>query len=134
VTGVQTCALPIWRVVTATTERVTGFEGAAEGARWIRDHDGVNIGPELLHRDLLLIAQSQGRGLLAFSEVTGRELWRIDPPRTQRGHLTIQGHRVLLATDSGYLYGLDLADGQVRFRMRAALPFAAPTVPWGKKL
>ncbi|HEX4621695.1 MAG TPA: PQQ-binding-like beta-propeller repeat protein, partial [Myxococcaceae bacterium] len=70
---------------------------------------------------------------LAFESVTGRELWRLAPPRTQRCHVSIQAHRALVATDAGYLYGLDLHDGQVRYRMRANLPFTAPLVAWGRR-
>ncbi|MBX5480421.1 MAG: PQQ-binding-like beta-propeller repeat protein [Myxococcaceae bacterium] len=123
-----TLAAGLNRVLAFTSER----ENA--GAVWLRDHDGTPIGPELVRRDGLCVVTSQGRNVLAFSEVTGREVWRLMPPRTQRGHLSVQGHRALLATDAGYLYGLDLADGQVRFRMRAAMPFAGPTIPWGRRL
>ncbi len=122
------------RVISASAARVCGFVGAEEGARWLRDHDGLSIGPELERRDGLGVTLSEGRTVLAFSEATGREIWRIAPPRTQRCHVTLQGHRALITTDSGYLYGLDLADGQVRYRMHAALPFAGATVPWGKKM
>ncbi len=122
------------RVVTASLNRLTSFRCAEGSARWIRDHDGQCVGPDLLEKDGLLIAPAGTRGVVAFSEMTGREAWRIEPPRTQRSHIALQGHRVLLATDSGYLYGLDVKDGQVRFRMRAALPFGGPTVPWGKRL
>ncbi len=122
------------RVLTASANRVTTFRGAEESARWIRDHDGIALGPELDRRDGLLLTLSDRRAVVALCEHTGREIWRIAPPRTQRCFLTLQGHRALVATDSGYLYGLDLADGQVRYRMHAALPFTGPTVAWGKKL
>ncbi|MBI3184291.1 MAG: PQQ-binding-like beta-propeller repeat protein [Myxococcales bacterium] len=122
------------RVLAATLTRILAFTAEDAGARWLKDHDGLPIGPELHRRDGLLIATSKDRGLLAFCEVTGREIWRIDPPRAQRAYLSFQGHRALLATDSGSLYGLEVRDGSVRFRMRAAMPFAAPTVSWGKRL
>ncbi|MHB8873077.1 MAG: outer membrane protein assembly factor BamB family protein [Myxococcaceae bacterium] len=121
-------------VVTASATRACGFFGGEQSARWLRSHDGVSVGPELYRKDGLLIAPSNGRGVLAFSETTGREVWRLDPPRTQRGFLALQGHRALLATDAGYLYGLDLADGQMRFRVHAGLPFACAPVPWGRRL
>ncbi|MGQ0508646.1 MAG: outer membrane protein assembly factor BamB family protein [Myxococcaceae bacterium] len=122
------------RVVTASADRTLGFVGGEENARWLRDHDGLTLGPELERKDGLLITLSENRTVIAFSELTGREIWRIAPPRTQRCHLSVQGHRALITTDSGYLYGLDLADGQLRYRMHAALPFATSTVPWGEKL
>ena len=70
---------------------------------------------------------------MAFAEATGREVWRLAPPRTQRSWLSTQGHRALVATDSGYLYGLDMEDGQVRYRMRAPMPFHGPPVAWGRR-
>jgi len=45
----------------------------------------------------------------------------------------VQGHRALLATDAGYLLGLDLHNGQARYRVRAPLPFLGPTVAWGRR-
>jgi hypothetical protein len=122
------------QVITATLDRVFGFAPGSPDARWFRDHDGLPIGPELVRKEGVCVAMAQGRHALAFSEVTGRELWRISPPRTQRAFLAVQGHRVLLTTDAGYLYGMDLVDGQIRFRMRWALPFTGPSAPWGRKL
>jgi outer membrane protein assembly factor BamB len=117
----------------ASGVRVCGFLGRGAGARWLRDHDGLRIGPLLLRHNGLLLTVSDDRSVLAFHEATGRELWRLAPPRTRRGHLAIHTHRALLATDSGYLYGLGLTDGQVRFRMSASLPFLGPPVPWGRR-
>jgi hypothetical protein len=122
------------RVITAFKDRILGFVGADLSARWIHDHDGLPIGPELIRKDGLWITTSEDRAALAFEEMSGREVWRAAPPRTQRAHLTVQAHRALLATDSGYLFGLDLQDGQIRYRMRAALPFLGPPVPWGRKM
>lgn len=116
----------------ASGVRLCGFSSRGSGARWLRDHDGLRIGPLLLRQNGLLLTVSDDRTVLAFHEVTGRELWRLAPPRTRRGHLAIHAHRALLATDSGYLYGLGLTDGQVRFRMSASLPFLGPPVPWGR--
>ncbi|WNG47994.1 PQQ-binding-like beta-propeller repeat protein [Archangium minus] len=117
----------------ASAVRVCGFQGKGAGARWLHDHDGLRIGPTLLRQDGLLLTLSDDRTALAFNEVTGREMWRLAPPRTRRSHLALQAHRALLATDSGYLYGLDLTDGQVRFRVSATLPFLGPPVPWGRR-
>jgi outer membrane protein assembly factor BamB len=122
------------KVITASVERIAGFEGDSASARWLRDHDALPLGPELEHHEGVLVAQCDGRGAVAFSATTGRELWRLIPPRTQRTYFSVQGHRGLLSTDSGYLYGIDLVDGQVRYRMRSAVPFIGPTVPFGKKL
>ena len=125
---------PDGHLLCATMDRVFGYSPGSAHARWFRDHDGLPIGPELIRKDGVWVVTSQGRHALAFSELTGRELWRISPPRTQRAHLAVQGHRVLLATDAGYLYGLDLGDGQIRFRMRWPLPFTGSTAAWGRRL
>ncbi|MDY7228072.1 PQQ-binding-like beta-propeller repeat protein [Hyalangium rubrum] len=120
-------------VVAADADRVYGFVGAGPSARWLHDHDGLPLGPQLMREDGLLLTLSEERTVLAFAEVGGREVWRLAPPRTQRSWLATQGHRALVATDSGYLYGVDIADGQVRFRMRAPLPFHGTPVAWGKR-
>lgn len=121
-------------VVTTDSERVYCFMGAGASARWLHDHDGLPLGPQLTRQDGLLLTMSEDRTVVAFAEAAGRELWRLAPSRTQKSWLAIQGHRALLATDSGYLYGLDVADGQVRFRMRATpLPFHGTPVAWGKR-
>jgi outer membrane protein assembly factor BamB len=117
----------------ASAVRICGFQGKGVGARWLHDHDGMRIGPVLLRQDGLLLTLSDDRIALAYNELTGREMWRLAPPRTRRSHLGVQAHRALLATDSGYLYGMDLADGQVRFRVSASLPFLGAPVPWGRR-
>ncbi|MCE9670365.1 PQQ-like beta-propeller repeat protein [Myxococcus stipitatus] len=119
--------------VAADLSRVYGFTGRGEGARWLHDHDGIPLGPLLLRKDGLLLTLSEDRTVVAFAEATGREVWRLAPPRTQRSWLTTQGHRALVTTDSGYVYGLDLEDGQVRYRMRAPLPFHGAPIPWGRR-
>ncbi|HZI13083.1 MAG TPA: PQQ-binding-like beta-propeller repeat protein, partial [Myxococcus sp.] len=119
--------------VAADVTRVYGFTGRGAGARWLHDHDGIPLGPLLLRKDGLLLTLSEDRTVVAFAEATGREVWRLAPPRTQRSWLATQGHRALVGTDSGYLYGLDLEDGQVRYRMRAPMPFHGPPVAWGRR-
>lgn len=119
--------------VAADLSRVYGFTGRGAGARWLHDHDGIPLGPLLLRKDGLLLTLSEDRTVVAFAEATGREVWRLAPPRTQRSWLTTQGHRALVTTDSGYVYGLDLEDGQVRYRMRAPMPFHGAPVPWGRR-
>ncbi|HET9450211.1 MAG TPA: PQQ-binding-like beta-propeller repeat protein, partial [Aggregicoccus sp.] len=119
--------------VAADAARVYGFKGRGAGARWLHGHDGTPVGPTLVRKDGVLVTTSEGRAVLGFAEAGGRELWRLAPPRAQRVHLAVQAHRALLATDLGYLYGLDLADGQVRFRVRAELPFLGAPVPWGRR-
>jgi hypothetical protein len=125
-------ASPDGYVVAASADRVVGMPGGRNAA-WVRDHDGVSVGPELCRREGLLIAAAQGRGALAFHEVTGREIWRQLPPRTQRARLSVQGHRALLATDAGHLFGLDVADGQLRYRVRSPLPYLHAAVAWGRR-
>jgi outer membrane protein assembly factor BamB len=120
--------------ISATLDQVFGYSPGSTQARWFREHDGLPIGPELVRKDGVCVVMAQARHALAFSELTGRELWRVSPPRTQRAHLSVEGRRVLLTTDAGYLYGMDLGDGQIRFRMRWPLPFTGPAAGWGRKL
>ena len=119
--------------VAASGVRLCGFAGRGAGAQWMRGHDALRIGPELHRHYGLLYTLGDERVALALHEVTGREVWRLAPARTRRSFLTVHAHRALLATDSGYLYGLGLADGQVRFRVSASLPFLGPPVPWNKR-
>jgi len=116
----------------ASAVRLCGFPGKGPGASWMRGHEALRIGPRLLRHYGMLYTLADDRVALAIHEVTGREVWRQTPPRTRRGFLCVHAHRALLATDSGYLYGLGLADGQVRFRMSASLPFLGAPVPWAK--
>jgi hypothetical protein len=116
----------------ATPERLAHFARAGRSARWLRDHDGVSLGPSLVDVDGVLVTPLGRHGAAGFDALTGRERWRFDPPRTQQGALSVLGARVFLGTDSGSLYALDAADGQVRFRVRASLPCAGPTVPFGR--
>lgn len=120
-------------VLCAFADRVLCYRGAETSARWLRDHDGLPVGPLLLRRQGLLLATSERRAAVAFSELTGREMWRAAPVRTRRLELSAQGHRAVLTTDSGSLLGVDLQDGQARYRIRSPLPFLGPTVPWGRR-
>jgi hypothetical protein len=119
--------------VGASASRLCGFAGKGPGAHWMRDHEGERVGPMLLRDVGLLLTLGDERGVLALAALTGREVWRLMPPRTRRSHLALQGHRVLLATDAGFLSGLDVADGKVRYRMSASLPFQGAPVPWGRR-
>jgi outer membrane protein assembly factor BamB len=122
------------RVVTAFVDRVMLFVGGEPSARWVRDHDGRRIGPELNRRGGILFCTSESRAAIAMLELSGREIWRLAPPRTHRIFAAVQGHRVLVGSESGQLYGLDLETGLVRYRLRATLPFIGPAVPWGRKM
>ncbi|WP_434389840.1 PQQ-binding-like beta-propeller repeat protein [Melittangium boletus] len=117
----------------ASAVRLCGFPGKGAGASWMRDHEAMRIGPRLLRHYGMLYTLGDDRVALAIHEATGREVWRQTPPRTRRGYLGVHAHRALLATDSGYLYGLGLSDGQVRFRMSASLPFLGAPVPWARR-
>ncbi len=109
------------------------FAGDGPSARWFGPSDGLGIGPELLSADGLRLTLGEGRAVLCFSAHTGRELWRIAPLRTQKVHLAVQGHRALLATDTGQLYGVELEDGQVRYRVTAPMPCLRAPVAWGRR-
>lgn len=120
-------------VICADPDSVMLFGRRKGAASWLRDHDGAHFGPTLLESGPVGVTSLSNRGAVAIDLMTGRELWRFDPTRTQRGFLTVQGPRVLLATDGGSLFGLDTADGQVRFRIRAASPAAGPAVMIGRR-
>ena len=117
----------------ATSERVLLFERDAPSAAWLRDHDGATVGPGLELVDGVLVTSIARRGVAGFDPMTGRELWRFDPPRTQRSYLTFAGSRVLVATDAGVLYGLDGSSGRIRFTVRSSIPFAGPAVRTGRR-
>ncbi len=121
-------------LLAASSKRIECFVGSEKSARWMRDHDGLPIGPSLDRKGGLLVGTSSAGVVFALSELTGRELWRIAPSRARVVFAAIQGHRALVAADSGHLYGLDLADGRVRYRLHAALPFTSPPLAWGRKL
>lgn len=122
------------RALVAHQGRLLFYEGTGKEARWLRDYDGPQLyGP--IHRKAgSLLVSLQNRGVTCFSELTGAEQWRVDPPRAQAGHLGLHADRVLLATDTGSLLGLDLASGVTRFRIRASLPFTTAPVAAGKRL
>jgi PQQ-like domain len=108
----------------ATPERVLGFTGRDANATWLRDHDNSHLGPDLDVVDDAMVCAIGRRTVAAYSAMTGRELWRFEPPRTQSLLFSRVGPRVLVGTDGGTLYGIDTHDGQVRFRVKAGLPVA----------
>lgn len=118
-------------VVVGERQRMLGFEGRGKQAHWLKQHDGQTVGPVLVVHGRLGVTTLGGVGLSGLDLVTGHELWRVVPPRTQRAHLSVLGTRALLGTDSGTLFGVDLADGQVRFRVQAPLPCVGPPVGLG---
>lgn len=125
--------LPDGTGLLATERQVVGFRGMETGARWARDFEGIPLGPELLAMDGLYLTVSEQRTVLAFDLRTGRDVWRISPPRAQRVYVSLQAHRAVVTTDSGYLYGLDLKTGLVRYRVRTALPFLGAVRTWGRR-
>jgi hypothetical protein len=120
-------------ILAAYPDRMLGFLDRDKSARWIRNHDGASLAPELLRRDGRLICVAEARAVLALSELTGREIWRLVPSRTRQVFVALQGQRALLATESGSLLGLDLHDGQIRYHLRVNVPFIGPTVAWGRR-
>ena len=120
-------------VVCADPNRVLLFGKRKGAASWLRDHDGAHFGPNLVESGNIGVTSMSNRGAVALDLLTGRELWRFDPTRTQKGYLTVHGPRVLLTTDGGSMFGLDTADGQVRFRIRAAAPAVGPAVMVGRR-
>jgi hypothetical protein len=110
------------------------FEGGGKDAIWLRDYNGPALYGPIHRRDGTLTVSLAGRGVACISEVTGRELWRVDPSRAQSGHLALHGERALLATDTGSLLGVDVKDGVTRFRIRTSLPFSVPPTASGRRL
>jgi hypothetical protein len=116
-------------VLVATESRLSCFTGHEASARWQRDGAGLRVGPTLELVDGRFLTRLGGRGALALEAFTGREAWRFDPPRTQRAVLSRVGERLLIGTDSGDVYGLDVSDGQVRFRIRGPVGSPWPVAP-----
>lgn len=124
---------PEGTVIAAEEERVLGFEGTRASATWLHDHDGLPLGPWLLPAGEVWLTGSETKGLVAFDRLTGRERWRLMPPRTQRVHAALHDGLVWMATDAGVLAGIDPLEGQARFRVRAPLPFVAKVARAGKR-
>ncbi|MBL8957414.1 MAG: PQQ-like beta-propeller repeat protein [Myxococcaceae bacterium] len=122
------------RALVTNKGRLLFFEGNGKEARWLRDYDGPQLKGPIFRVGGSLLVSLANRGVACFSEATGAEQWRVDPARAQTGHVSVHGDRVLLATDTGALLGLDLSGGVTRFRIRASLPFTAPVVAAGKRL
>jgi hypothetical protein len=123
---------PTGETLLATSERLLLFPRTGRSATWARDHDGVTLGPTLTEAAGVWVTPLGRHGAIGLDPLTGRERWRFDPPHTQRSWLACVGPRVFVATDSGSLYALDAAEGQVRFRVRASLPYAGPSVLFGQ--
>jgi PQQ-like domain len=103
----------------------------AADARWFRDSDGAALDGPLLVTPEQLVLATQPSGVRAVDRFTGRELWRFLPQRPQRLRLGLHSGRVLVASESGAVHGLDL-QGSVRFRLTAPLPCLGPPVLWGR--
>ncbi len=72
-------ASPDGFVIAAFGKTRLGFPGEDRSASWIREHDGAALGPQMEQRNGLLLAAFEDRAVLAFSELTGREVWRLVP-------------------------------------------------------
>jgi outer membrane protein assembly factor BamB len=122
------------RVLVHRTGQLLFYEGGAKEALWLRDWSGPPLSGPIYRKNGALLVSLAGRGVASLSELTGRELWRADPSRAQSGHLSLHGERVLVATDTGSLLGIDLGNGVTRFRIRASLPFTSPATAAGRRL
>ncbi|MBK7864822.1 MAG: PQQ-like beta-propeller repeat protein [Archangiaceae bacterium] len=122
------------RALVTNKGRLLFFAGASKEATWLRDYDGPPLHGPIYRKGSGLLISLANRGVACFSEATGAEQWRVDPARAQAGHVGVHGERVLLATDTGSLLGLDLSSGVTRFRIRASLPFTAAPVAGGRRL
>lgn len=118
-------------VVCSTPERLTCYRG--DEALWFRDHDGTRPAAKMDEAEGVVICTLGRRTVAGYAALTGREVWRFEPARTQSLTYARIGGRVLLGSDSGTLYGIDAHDGQVRFRVKAGLPVVRPVVQAGKR-
>jgi len=69
-----------------------------------------------------------GGSVAAVFEATGRTTWTFAAPQAWRALASATADRVFVATDTGFLYALDAASGQVRFRVRIGGTFDGPPV------
>ncbi len=122
---------PGGEAVLATGTRWLRVYLAEADARWLRDHEGTALDGGLLVTDEQLLVTTRPSGVRALERLTGRELWCFLPQRPQRLALGLQAGRVLVASESGTVHGLDVAQGQVRFRIAGPLPCLGPPIPWG---
>ncbi|MFN0061661.1 MAG: PQQ-binding-like beta-propeller repeat protein [Myxococcaceae bacterium] len=120
-------------VVCAETSRLLAFSGDSSRAVWMRDHDGLPLGPTLDHAQGVLFTESEARTAVALSAATGRELWRFSPPRATQLQMARLGGRTIITTDAGFLYGLETINGTLRYRFEAPMAFAHPAVEQGKR-
>lgn len=67
----------------------------------------------------------------ALDAASGRTLWRLEPPGAARLAATPFGGLLVLASDTGVLYGVDAA-GRVAWRVRAAGPLLRTPVSAGR--
>jgi hypothetical protein len=117
-------------VLTATEERLSCFVRDESSARWSRNDGTLRIGPEARWcGDGRLLLRLGSRGVVVLEGLTGREAYRFDPPRAQRSAFTALGARLVVGTDAGDLFGVDLSDGQVRFRIKGPLASPWPVAP-----
>lgn len=117
--------------VLANDEWLYGAHGGR--ATWLRNHDASRVGARLLRVGGVDVVTLGRRVFVGLAVVTGRELWRFEPPRAQVSHVGVAGTRLLIGTDEGTLYGLDAADGAVRFRVKAGLPVVQAPLPVRKR-
>jgi len=82
------------------------------------------------------LADGQRGGLVAISERTGRERWRVTTPVPVRGQPAAAGDVVVATTIDGVVLAIDVRDGRERWRYRLApkvpsearATFAGPTI------
>lgn len=115
-------------VLAAMPERLFGFAARSKTADWFRDHDGLSVGPRAERVGEVLVCKQGHRTVSAFALPAGRTVWRFEPQRTQQVHVSVSGPRVLVGTDGGTLFGIDAADGQIRFKVKASLPVVHPAL------
>ncbi|MBX7100945.1 MAG: PQQ-like beta-propeller repeat protein [Myxococcaceae bacterium] len=120
---------PQGQVLLASGQKLWLQRAGEKSASWFRWGDALVPSGELHVHGPLLITLSSQRTAVALNALTGREAWRLEPARTARAGLVVHGSLAFLGTESGSLFAAELTSGQLLFRIRATLPFAAGVVP-----
>lgn len=116
-------------VLLSTGPRLFFQRAHGKGAVWFRQGDALAPAGRMYEASETLVVHSHQRAVVALARATGRELWRLDPPRTSRSALAVHQGVALLSTEGGSLFAVAVDSGALLFRIRAALPFVGPAVP-----
>lgn len=111
----------------AAVDPATGRE------RWARAVAGLPSVPQgivRLHAGLAL-ALAPGAAA-ALDPSTGEQAWTFAPPAAHALRAVAAGSLAVIATDAGFLYGLDAGTGRLAWRLRLPGPPASAPLRWGE--